>query len=86
MVEDSTQGKAMSKVDEHREEVIRLLTALHERQKTIFDRLARIDVHLEKLNGKVAEHENSLAIIKTWGSISLIIVPIVINLIIGVMR
>ena len=86
MVEDSTQGKAMSKVDEHREEVIRLLTALHERQKTIFDRLARIDVHLEKLNGKVAEHENSLTIIKTWGSISLIIVPIVINLIIGVMR
>lgn len=85
MVEDSTQGKAMSKVDEHREEVIRLLTALHERQKTIFDRLARIDAHLEKLNGKVAEHENNLTIVKTWGSIALIIIPILVNLIIGVL-
>ena len=84
MVENSTQGKAMSKVDEHREEVIRLLTALHERQKTIFDRVARIDAHLEKLNGKVAEHENSLTTIKTWGSIALLAVPLLINIIIKV--
>lgn len=81
MVENSTQGKAMSKVNEHREEVIRLLTALHERQKTIFERVERIDRHLEKLNGKVAEHENSLTMIKTWGSVALFAVPIIINLI-----
>jgi len=85
MVGDSTQGRAMSKVDEHREEVIRLLTALHERQKTIFDRVARIDKHLEKLNGKVAEHENSLTTIKTWGSIALFAIPILINVIIKVL-
>ena len=84
MVEDSTHGKAMSKVDEHREEVIRLLTALHERQKTIFERVARIDAHLEKLNGKVAEHENSLTTIKTWGGVALFAVPLLINIIIKV--
>ena len=72
------------KVEEHREEVIRLLTALHERQKTIFDRIERIDKHLEKLNGKVAEHENSLTAIKTWGTVALVAVPLLINIIIKV--
>lgn len=74
----------MSKVDEHREEVIRLLTALHERQKTIFDRVARIDAHLEKLNGKIAEHENTLTTIKIWGGVALFAVPILINIVLKV--
>ena len=51
------------KVEQHREEVIRLLTSLDERQRTIFKHIERIDNHLEKLNGNVAIHEKELTII-----------------------
>ena len=73
------------KVNEHREEVIRLLTALHERQKTIFERIERIDRHLEKLNGKVAEHENSITTMRTWGSVAVFTIPLIISIIIKVL-
>jgi hypothetical protein len=68
-------------LEHHREEVIRLLTSLDERQKTIFKHIERIDNHLEKLNGKVAIHEKELTIIKTWGGVALFAMPIIINLI-----
>jgi len=68
-------------VEKHRDEVIRLLTKLNERQLTIFKHIERIDKHLEKVNGKVAEHEKSLVEIKTWGGVAMFAVPIIVNLI-----
>ena len=68
-------------LEQHREEVIRLLTSLDERQKTIFTHIARIDNHLEKLNGNVAIHEKELTVIKTWGGVALFAMPIIINVI-----
>ena len=67
--------------DNHREEVIQFLSKLNERQITIFNRVAKIEQHLEKLNG--ATMKNSLVIerIKTWGSIGLFAVPLLINLV-----
>ena len=73
------------KVEQHREEVIRLLTKLNERQKNIFIHIERIDKHLEKLNGNVAIHEKDLTVIKTWGGVALFAMPIIINLIMKVM-
>ena len=72
------------KVEKHREEVIRLLTKLNERQKSIFVHIERIDKHLEKLNGNVAIHEKDLTVIKTWGGVALFAMPIIINLIMQV--
>jgi len=74
----------MADTNQHREEVMRLLVKLNERQITIFNHLKRIDRHLDKLNGKVAEHESSLVQIKTWGAMGLIALPIIVNLIMRV--
>jgi len=73
------------KTEAHREEVIRLLTRLNERQVSIFKNIERIDKHLEKVNGKVAEHETKLVEIKTWGGVAMFAVPIIVNLIMKVM-
>jgi len=73
------------KVEQHREEVIRLLTSLDERQVSIFKHIERIDKHLEKVNGKVAEHESRLVEIKTWGGVAMFAIPIIVNLIMKVM-
>jgi len=72
-------------IDKHREHVIRLLTKLNERQVSIFKHIERIDKHLEKVNGKVAEHESKLVEIKTWGGVAMFAIPIIINLIMKVM-
>jgi len=71
-------------LEQHREEVIRLLTSLDERQKTIFKHIERIDVHLDKLNGKTAIHEKELTVIKTWGGVAMFAIPIIVNLIMKV--
>jgi len=68
------------KTEAHREEVIRLLTRLNERQVSIFKHIERIDKHLEKVNGKVAEHETKLVEIKTWGGVAMFAVPIIVNM------
>jgi hypothetical protein len=73
------------KVEAHREEVIRLLTRLNERQVSIFKHIERIDKHLDKVNGKVAEHESRLVEIKTWGGVAMFAIPIIVNLIMKVM-
>ena len=73
------------KVEAHREEVIRLLTRLNERQVSIFKHIERIDKHLEKVNGKVAEHESRLVEIKTWGGVAMFAIPIIVNLVMKVM-
>ena len=73
-------------VEQHRDNVIRLLTKLNERQITIFKHIERIDRHLDKVNGKVAEHEKSLVEIRTWGGVAMFAIPIVVNLIMKVIQ
>ena len=65
----------------HREEVIQFLTKLNERQITIFNRVAKIEQHLEKLNGSTMKNSLVIERIKTWGSIGLFAVPLLINLV-----
>jgi len=67
--------------DTHREEVIKYLTKLNERQITIFNRIEKIEEHLEKLNGSTIKNSLIIERIKTWGSAGLFIVPILINII-----
>ena len=69
------------KVEEYRAEMKTLLVRLDTRQEEIYHRLARIDLHLEKLNSKVAIHESDLVRIKTIGMVAVIAVPIIINVI-----
>ena len=69
------------KVEEYRAEMKTLLVRLDTRQEEIFHRLSRIDLHLEKLNSKVAIHESDLVRIKTIGMVAVITVPIIVNVI-----
>ena len=72
------------KVEQHREEVIKYLTKLNERQITIFHRVSKIEKHLELLNGKTNTNNIEIAKIKTWGGVALFAMPIIINLIMKV--
>lgn len=69
------------KVAEYRDEVLQLLTKVDTRQEEIFHRVGRIEKHLDKLNGKVADHEKALVVVKTWGTVALVTLPIIINMI-----
>lgn len=62
--------------------VMAYLVQLNERQKTIFNRLVKIEKRLDQINGKVAEHDVELTKVMTWGAIVIIVLPIVINYII----
>lgn len=70
---------------EQHTEIVRLLTKLNERQMTLFHNVKRIDAHLAKINGKVEEHEKNLVMIKTYGSVALIILPIIVNVLMRMM-
>tara|TARA_R100001244_G_C5145458_1_gene128708 strand:+ start:514 stop:738 length:225 start_codon:yes stop_codon:yes gene_type:complete len=72
------------KVEQHREEVIKHLTKLNERQITIFHRVSKIEKHLDMLNGKTNTNNVEIAKIKTWGGVALFAMPIIINLIMKV--
>lgn len=65
----------------HTDDVHAMMVKFDERQKTIFNMLSKIDKHLEKLNGKVAEHESRLVELKTVGGIALIALPIIVNVV-----
>jgi uncharacterized Rmd1/YagE family protein len=69
------------KVAEYRDEMMNLLIKVDTRQEEIFHRLKAIDNHLDKLNGKVADHESTLVRVKTIGMLGLFAIPITINLI-----
>ena len=69
------------KVSDYRDEMMNLLIKVNTRQEEIFQRLKAIDNHLEKLNGKVADHESSLVRIKTIGMVGIFAIPITINLV-----
>ena len=68
------------KTEQHREEVIKYLTKLNERQITIFHRVSRIEKHLDTLNGKTNNNNVEIAKIKTWGGVAVFAIPILINL------
>ena len=73
------------KTEQHREEVIKYLTKLNERQITIFHRVSRIEKHLDMLNGKTNTNNVEIAKIKTWGGVALFAIPIIINLVMRTM-
>ena len=73
------------KTEQHREEVIKYLTKLNERQITIFHRVSRIEKHLDMLNGKTNNNNIEIAKIKTWGGVALFAIPIIINLVMRTM-
>ena len=72
------------KTEQHREEVIKYLTKLNERQITIFHRIEKIEQHLAMLNGKTNNNDIEISKIKTWGGVALFAIPIIINLIMKV--
>jgi hypothetical protein len=72
------------KTEAHREEVIKYLTKLNERQITIFHRVEKIEKHLELLNGKTNTNNVEIEKIKTWGGVALFAIPIIVNLIMKV--
>ena len=45
------------KVEEYRNDIRDLLVRVDTRQEEIYHRISRIEKHLERLNGKVAQHE-----------------------------
>tara|TARA_R100000734_G_C3315438_1_gene107391 strand:- start:933 stop:1148 length:216 start_codon:yes stop_codon:yes gene_type:complete len=65
----------------HTDDIHGMMVKFDERQKTIFNMLSKIDKHLEKLNGKVAEHESRLVELKTVGGVALIALPIIVNIV-----
>jgi|TARA_R100001015_G_C4475041_1_gene57403 hypothetical protein len=64
---------------EDRNDIMNYLVQLNERQKTIFNRLVKIEKRLDQINGKVAEHDVELTKVMTWGAFVVIVLPIVIN-------
>lgn len=69
------------KVTEYRDEMHSLLVQVSTRQEEVVHRIGRIEKHLERINGKVARHEESLIKIKTIGMIGVFIIPITINVV-----
>ena len=51
---------------EDRNDIMNYLVQLNERQKTIFNRLVKIEKRLDQINGKVAEHDVELTKVMTW--------------------
>jgi hypothetical protein len=68
-------------VNEYRNETTAKLVKLDERQITIFKTLCRIEKHLEKLNGKTSNNSDEIIKFKTWGSVALFVIPMVVTII-----
>jgi len=60
-------------------DILALLVKFDERQRTIFKTLTRIENQLQKVNGKVAEHEKTLIELRTIGTIGILIVPVIVS-------
>tara|TARA_X000001388_G_C2226341_1_gene121268 strand:- start:1142 stop:1357 length:216 start_codon:yes stop_codon:yes gene_type:complete len=63
------------------EDLYGMMVKFDERQKTIFNTLIRVEKHLERLNGKVAEHETSIAKMQVWGGVAIVSFPLIINIV-----
>ena len=69
------------KVEDYRNDIRDLLVRVDTRQEEMHHRIGRIEMHLEKLNGKVAEHENKLTSLWSYGVAFVFIASVCINLI-----
>ena len=65
----------------HDKDILAMMVKFNERQRTIFNTLHRIEKHLEKLNGRVADHDTAITKLQTVGSIAVISIPIIVNII-----
>ena len=73
------------KTEEYRDEMKSLLVRVDTRQEELIHRVGRVEKHLERINGKVADHEASLIKIKTIGMVSVLTIPIAINIIMRIL-
>ena len=62
-----------------------MLVKLDESQKTLFNMMTRVEKHLEQLNGKVSEHDRTLAKVQVYGTIALVTFPVIVNVIMEIM-
>mgnify|MGYP003132407218 CR=1 FL=1 len=69
------------KIEEYRNDIRDLLIKVDTRQEEMYYRISRIEKHLEKLNGKIAEHEQKLTTLWSYGVAFVFIASICINLI-----
>ena len=69
------------KLNEYRDEMMNLLIKVDTRQEELYHRIGRIEVHLERLNGKVAEHEKKITSLWSYGVAFVFIVSVGINLV-----
>jgi|TARA_R100001530_G_scaffold116845_1_gene83942 hypothetical protein len=69
----------------HDEDLFTMMVKFDERQRTIFNMLARVEKHLEKLNGKVSDHDTVIAKMQILGTIAVVSFPIIVNIIMRVL-
>lgn len=70
---------------QNEQDLYAMLVKLDERQKTLFNMMSRVEKHLEKLNGKVSEHDRTLAKVQVYGTIALVTFPVIVNVIMEIM-
>jgi uncharacterized coiled-coil protein SlyX len=70
---------------QNEQDLYAMLVKLDERQKTLFNMMTRVEKHLEKLNGKVSEHDRTLAKVQVYGTIALVTFPVIVNVIMEIM-
>jgi len=77
----------MPALDDYRnKDLYAMMVKLDERQRTIFHMLGRVEKHLEKLNGKVDSHETAITKLQTIGTVAVISMPIIINIIMRIIE
>ena len=69
------------KVEEYRNDIRDLLIRVDTRQEEMNYRIGRIEKHLERLNGKIAEHDKKLTSIWSYGVAFVFVASVCINLI-----
>ena len=69
------------KIEEYRNDIRDLLIRVDTRQEEMHYRIGRIEKHLERLNGKIAEHDKKLASIWSYGVAFVFVASVCINLI-----
>jgi hypothetical protein len=66
-------------------DVYAFLVKHDERLKNIYSVLNRVEKHLEKLNGRVENHERSIAKMQVLGTVAVVSLPIIINIIMRIL-
>ena len=69
------------KVEDYRNDIRDLLVRVDTRQEEMHHRIGRIEKHLEKLNGKVADPDKKLTSLWSYGVAIVFVASVCINLI-----